>query len=144
MKWKTSPFSFFASISKVPLLVRRFCMCPVRCISSVVRNTLLNPCLVFRHSQKTLLLIEEKRIPVEISLVNMRSYGDKPPEFLRKVPGGLLPAIEVNGGQIITESQVIMELLDERHSPQDGYRAMMPSHPAGLAQYQVLARLERE
>jgi Glutathione S-transferase, N-terminal domain len=49
-----------------------------------------------------MLLVEEKQVPIKIELVPMRSYGDKPPAFLRKVPSGLLPAIEVNG-QIITE-----------------------------------------
>lgn len=53
-------------------------------------------------SQKTMLLVEEKQVPIKIELVPMRSYGDKPQEFLRKVPGGLLPAIEING-QVITE-----------------------------------------
>jgi len=90
-----------------------------------------------------MLLVEEKRIPMHISLVPMRSYGDKPQDFLRKVPGGLLPAIEVNG-QIITESQVIMELLDDWHKPKDGYRPMLPSDDAGKERYQKLARLERE
>ena len=90
-----------------------------------------------------MLLIEEKRVPVEISLVNMRSYGDKPAEFLRKVPGGLLPAMEVNG-QVITESQVIMELLDQWHPAEEGYKPMLPSDQAGMARYESLARLERE
>ena len=88
-----------------------------------------------------MLLIEEKEIPIKIDLVPMRSYGDKPREFLNKVPSGLLPAIEVQG-QIITESQVIMELLDEWHS--DGYKPMMPRDEAGKARYAQLARLERE
>lgn len=95
------------------------------------------------YCQKTMLLIEEKKIPIKISLVPMRSYGDKPREFLQKVPSGLLPAIEVNG-KIITESQVIMELLDQWHSPADGYRAMLPEDSAGRAKFDQLARLERE
>lgn len=49
-----------------------------------------------------MLLIEEKQVPIKIELVPMRSYGDKPAAFMRKVPNGLLPAIEVNG-RIITE-----------------------------------------
>jgi glutathione S-transferase len=91
------------------------------------------------------LLIEEKQIPIKISLVPMRSYGDKPREFLQKVPSGLLPAMEVNG-QIITESQVIMELLDQWHAPEDGYRAMLPekNDQEGRAKFDQLARLERE
>jgi glutathione S-transferase len=92
-----------------------------------------------------MLLIEEKRVPVKIDLVPMRSYGDKPREFMQKVPSGLLPAIEVNG-QVITESQVIMELLDRWHSESDGYLPMMPAEDdtQGRAQYTTLARLERE
>ena len=92
-----------------------------------------------------MLLVEEKRVPVKISLVPMRSYGDKPREFIQKVPSGLLPAMEVNG-QIITESQVIMELLDQWHPESDGYLPMLPEKDdrAGLERYNKLARLERE
>jgi glutathione S-transferase len=90
-----------------------------------------------------MLLIEEKEIPIKIELVPMRSYGDKPREFLQKVPSGLLPAIEVNG-KVITESQVIMELLDRWH--QEGYKPMMPTEDdeAGRTKYATLAKLERE
>ena len=45
------------------------------------------------YCQKTMLLVEEKQVPIEIGLVPMRSYGDKPQEFMRKVPGGLLGKI---------------------------------------------------
>jgi glutathione S-transferase len=92
-----------------------------------------------------MLLIEEKEIPIRIELVPMRSYGDKPSSFLRKVPNGLLPAIEVNG-KIITESQVIMELLDQWHPEEEGYKSMMPkaNDRSGMEAYESLARLERE
>jgi glutathione S-transferase len=90
-----------------------------------------------------MLLIEEKQVPIQIELVPMRSYGDKPQEFTRKVPGGLLPALEING-KIITESSVIMELLDQWHPPEEGYKPMMPQDEAGQQRFQVLSRLERE
>jgi glutathione S-transferase len=92
-----------------------------------------------------MLLIEEKEIPMKIELVPMRSYGDKPREFLQKVPSGLLPAIQVDG-QIITESGVIMELLDKWHTAEDGYKEMMPKQDdvAAMQRYSQLARLERE
>ena len=93
------------------------------------------------YCEKTMLLVEEKEIPIKIDLVPMRSYGDKPRDFLQKVPSGLLPAIEINN-QIITESQVIMELLDARH--QDGYKKMMPTTDDAMSRYYKLARLERE
>jgi glutathione S-transferase len=44
--------------------------------------------------------------------INMRSYGDKPQSFLSKVPGGLLPVIELDG-RVVTESLDIMELLEK-------------------------------
>lgn len=102
------------------------------------------------YCQKTMLLIEEKEVPINIGLVPMRSYGDKPAEFLKLVPNGLLPAITVekeNGRlQTITESQVIMELLDTWHPKSQGYKPMLPEEKdsAGWSRYDDLARLERE
>lgn len=99
------------------------------------------------YCQKTMLLIEAKEIPIQIELVNMRSYGDKPQTFLRKVPNGLLPALEVGGRGVITESAVIMELLDEMHPSSEGYRQMVPDakkQPADYRRYQELSQLERE
>jgi glutathione S-transferase len=100
------------------------------------------------YCQKTMLLVEAKRIPLKIELVNMRSYGDKPNEFLRKVPGGLLPALEVEDGKgVITESAVIMQLLDEWHPPTLGYKQMVPSQQEQSDQYrkyEFLMGLERE
>jgi hypothetical protein len=34
---------------------------------------------------KIVLQLEEKKIPYLIEKINMRCYGDKPPEFMRKV-----------------------------------------------------------
>ena len=97
-----------------------------------------------------MLLVEEKQVPIKIELVPMRSYGDKPPAFMRLVAGGMLPAITVereNGQkQVITESSVIMELLDRWHPPSEGYKPMLPDDDdaKGLNRYNELARLERD
>ena len=102
------------------------------------------------YCQKTMLLIEEKGVPINIELVPMRSYGDKPEEFMRMVRGGMLPALTVELGdgskQTITESQVIMELIDKWHPPSEGYKPMLPDEDdsSGWAKYDRLARLERE
>ncbi|KAL3775016.1 hypothetical protein ACHAW5_003754 [Stephanodiscus triporus] len=102
------------------------------------------------YCQKTMLLIEEKQLPINIELVPMRSYGDKPESFLRMVPSGLLPAllVEKNDGttQVITESQVIMEYLDLLHPVDEGFRQMLPAEndSGGQARYKRLANLERE
>ena len=94
------------------------------------------------YCQKVWLLLEEKQVPYRIEKINMRSYGDKPREFLAKVPGGILPAIELDG-QLMTESLVIMQTIDEvfsSYGPQ-----MVP--PAGTPERErasELLRLERE
>lgn len=64
------------------------------------------------------------------------------------VPNGLLPALAVDmpdgRKQVITESQVIMELIDQLHPPSDGYLPMMPESDELLQKHQKLAGLERE
>lgn len=90
--------------------------------------------------QKVWLQLEEKRVPYRVELINMRSYGDKPEAFLRKVPGGLLPAIELDG-QLITESLVIMQRIEQAFPDSP---AMLPSDARGLERANALLRLERE
>lgn len=120
-------------------------VCRQRCRATNFSRAYIAPSCRSNHSQKMMLLVEEKRVPVHISLVPMRSYGDKPQSFTRKVPSGLLPAMEVNG-QIITESSVIMELIDRWHTPDDGYLPMMPREDdeGGRRRYEQLFRLERQ
>jgi glutathione S-transferase len=91
-------------------------------------------------SQKVWLQLEEKRVPYRVELINMRSYGDKPEAFLRKVPGGLLPAIELDG-QVITESLVIMQRIEQAFPDAP---PMLPSDARGLERANSLLRLERE
>ena len=84
--------------------------------------------------------LEEKRIPYRVELINMRSYGPKPQEFLERVPGGLLPALEIDG-KLFTESLQIMQLIEAEFS--DFGPAMFPSpgDPA-LARAKELLALE--
>ena len=62
------------------------------------------------YCHKIVLQLEEKRIPYVVEKINMRCYGDKPAEFLAKVPSGLLPVLEVDG-RVITESATIQQVL---------------------------------
>ena len=64
------------------------------------------------YCQKVWILLEEKKIPYKVEKINMRSYGDKPADFLRMVPGGLLPAIVIDNKRVQTESLEIMLNLD--------------------------------
>lgn len=92
------------------------------------------------YCQKVWLQLEEKRIPYIIEKINMRCYGDKPPSFLAKVPSGLLPVLEIDG-RVVTESAVIMNLLEEAFPD---HQPLMP--PAGSPQRSradQLMRLER-
>lgn len=92
------------------------------------------------YCQKVWLQLEEKQIPYEIEKINMRCYGDKPAAYTAKVPSGLLPAMELDG-QLYTESDLIMQVLEERFPE----KPMMPAK--GSPQYQRaqrLLRLERQ
>ena len=64
------------------------------------------------YCQKLWMLLEEKKINYNVQLINMRSYGEKPQSFTSKVPGGFLPALELDG-QMWTESLDIMAMLDD-------------------------------
>ncbi|KAK9905873.1 hypothetical protein WJX75_007986 [Coccomyxa subellipsoidea] len=71
------------------------------------------------YCQKVWLQLEEKKIPYTLEKINMRCYGDKPPEYTAKVPSGLLPAMELDG-RLIVESAEIMRILEEAfpdHNP---------------------------
>mmetsp|Transcript_42167 Transcript_42167/g.78891 ORF Transcript_42167/g.78891 Transcript_42167/m.78891 type:complete len:531 (-) Transcript_42167:18-1610(-) len=93
------------------------------------------------YCQKVWLLLEEKRIPFKVEKINMRSYGDKPASFLQKVPGGLLPAIELDG-RLMTDSLPIMQVLDQ--SFPEGPQMVPLSDPEALEQANQLLRLERQ
>ena len=68
------------------------------------------------YCQKIWLWLEFKRIPYKIQKVTMRCYGPKEPWFLKKVPSGMLPALELNG-ELITESDVILLALEQQFGP---------------------------
>lgn len=98
------------------------------------------------YCQKVWIMLEEKRIPYRVEKINMRSYGDKPPEYLRLVPNGLLPAVEIDG-RFQTESIDIMLNLDRKFHPSSGHDgpALWPTKDSPEAARAVaLMRLERE
>jgi len=63
------------------------------------------------YCQKIWLWLEEKQIPYRIEKVTMFCYGEKESWYKRKVPSGMLPAIEMKG-RIITESDDILVALE--------------------------------
>ena len=64
------------------------------------------------YCQKVWLWLEFKKIPYQIRKVTMRCYGKKEAWFTKKVPSGMLPALELDG-ELITESDVILLKLEE-------------------------------
>lgn len=63
------------------------------------------------YCQKIWLWLEEMQIPYRIQKVTMFCYGKKESWYKRKVPSGMLPAVELDG-QIITESDDILLALE--------------------------------
>ncbi|ELR98669.1 glutathione S-transferase family protein [Gloeocapsa sp. PCC 73106] len=68
------------------------------------------------YCQKIWLWLEEKRIPYRIAKVTMFCYGKKEDWYKKKVPSGMLPALELNGS-IITESDDILIALERAFGP---------------------------
>jgi glutathione S-transferase len=68
------------------------------------------------YCQKVWLWLEEKQIPYRIEKVTMFCYGEKESWYKRKVPSGMLPAIELDG-RIITESDDILIALERIYGP---------------------------
>ncbi|NES95849.1 MAG: glutathione S-transferase family protein [Desertifilum sp. SIO1I2] len=68
------------------------------------------------YCQKVWLWLEEKRIPYRIEKVTMFCYGEKESWYKRKVPSGMLPALELDG-RLITESDYILLALEQTFGP---------------------------
>ena len=68
------------------------------------------------YCQKVWLWLEEKQIPYRIEKVTMFCYGEKESWYKRKVPSGMLPAIELDG-VLITESDDILIALEQAFGP---------------------------
>jgi len=68
------------------------------------------------YCQKVWIWLELKKIPYRIKKVTMRCYGDKERWYLKKVPSGMLPAIEIQN-QVITESDDILLVLEKIYGP---------------------------
>jgi glutathione S-transferase len=86
------------------------------------------------YCQKVWLWLEEKQIPYRIEKVTMFCYGEKESWFRRKVPSGMLPALELDG-RLITESDDILLALEQTFGP----LGLSMADPAAMA----LRRLER-
>lgn len=68
------------------------------------------------YCQKVWLWLEEKQIPYRIEKVTMFCYGKKEAWYKKKVPSGMLPALELDR-RLITESDDILLALERAFGP---------------------------
>ncbi|WP_269622586.1 glutathione S-transferase family protein [Prochlorococcus marinus] len=68
------------------------------------------------YCQKIWLWLEWKKIPYKVKKVTMRCYGEKENWYLKKVPSGFFPAIELDN-KLITESDEILIRLENTFGP---------------------------
>lgn len=68
------------------------------------------------YCQKVWLWLEEKRVPYRIEKVTMFCYGEKEQWYKRRVPSGMLPALELDG-RLVTESDDILAVLEAAFGP---------------------------
>jgi glutathione S-transferase len=62
------------------------------------------------YCQKVWLWLEEKQVPYRVHKVTMFCYGEKESWYLRKVPSGMLPALDLNGRTITESDDILLEL----------------------------------
>ncbi|KAI7805545.1 glutathione S-transferase omega-1-like [Triplophysa rosa] len=82
-------------------------------------------------AQRTRLVLHAKGIKHDIININLKN---KPDWFLEKNPLGLVPVLETQSGQVIHESPITCEYLDEAY-PQ---KKLLPSDPFQKAQQKML------
>lgn len=68
------------------------------------------------YCQKVWLWLEEMQVPYRVEKVTMFCYGEKESWYQRKVPSGMLPALELNGATL-TESDDILKALEREFGP---------------------------
>lgn len=62
------------------------------------------------YCQKIWLWLEEKQVPYRVQKVTMFCYGEKESWYLKKVPSGMLPALEFKGRTITESDNILMTL----------------------------------
>ncbi|XP_069467848.1 glutathione S-transferase omega-1-like [Ambystoma mexicanum] len=82
-------------------------------------------------AQRTRLVLAAKGIKCETINVNLKS---KPEWFLKKAPFGLVPVLETSKGEIVYESAIACDYLDEAYPG----KKLTPSDPLEKAQQKML------
>ncbi|XP_016149706.1 glutathione S-transferase omega-1-like isoform X1 [Sinocyclocheilus grahami] len=82
-------------------------------------------------AQRARLVLTAKGVKHEIININLK---DKPDWFLEKNPSGTVPVLETSSGQVIYESPITCEYLDEAYPE----KKLLPSDPLERAQQRML------
>ncbi|XP_061644990.1 glutathione S-transferase omega-1-like isoform X1 [Phyllopteryx taeniolatus] len=82
-------------------------------------------------AQRTRLVLNAKEIKHDIVNINLR---DKPDWFLEKNPLGQVPTLETSVGEVIYESPITCEYLDEVYPE----KKLLPESPFGKAQHKMM------
>ncbi|XP_069000683.1 glutathione S-transferase omega-1-like [Embiotoca jacksoni] len=82
-------------------------------------------------AQRTRLVLNAKGITHDIINIHLK---DKPEWFLEKNPLGLVPTLETAAGEVIYESPITCEYLDEVYPE----KKLLPSSPFGKAQQKMM------
>ncbi|ROL49556.1 Glutathione S-transferase omega-1 [Anabarilius grahami] len=85
-------------------------------------------------AQRTRLVLTAKGVKHEIININLK---DKPDWFLEKNPFGTVPVLETSSGQVIYESPITCEYLDEVYPE----KKLLPSDPFERAQQKMLLEI---
>ncbi|MBN3297200.1 glutathione S-transferase omega-1 [Amia ocellicauda] len=83
------------------------------------------------YAQRTRLILHAKGVQHEIVNINLK---DKPDWFLEKNPLGLVPVLETPSGQVISESPITCDYLDEAYPG----KKLLPKDPYEKAQQKML------
>ncbi|XP_043911476.1 glutathione S-transferase omega-1-like [Protopterus annectens] len=82
------------------------------------------------YAQRTRIVLAAKRIKHEVININLK---DKPDWFLKKNPFGVVPVLETPAGQILYESPITSDYLDEVYPG----RKLIPSDPYEKAKQRI-------
>lgn len=69
------------------------------------------------HTQRVIVVLKEKNVPIEFVNVDFRSQEQKSPAYLEKQPFGLIPYLE-DDGFIVFESRAIMRYIADKYRDQ--------------------------
>ncbi|XP_062287017.1 glutathione S-transferase omega-1-like [Scomber scombrus] len=82
-------------------------------------------------AQRARLVLNAKGIKYDTININLK---DKPDWFLEKSPFGLVPTLETPAGEVVYESPITCEYLDEVYPE----KRLLPSNPFGKAQQKMM------